>query len=119
MFAHVCACAVVVVNRQLSRALHLYFWSIWEQHVFSFIIVHTQTEFYEVLKRASVHLAVAVHYSSGTTTISFPCPEKGQNEMFSLQWKMVIDGFSSCVSPIIRLELLLCRGKRCRKEFVI
>ena len=42
----------------------------WEQHVFFLIIVHTQTKIYEVLKRASVHLAVVIHYSTGTTTNS-------------------------------------------------
>ena len=68
--AHVRACAVVVVDRRMSRALHLYFWSIWEQHVFFLIIVHSRMKIYEVLKRASVHLPVVVHYLTGTTTNS-------------------------------------------------
>ena len=58
-------CRQAIVERS-----SLYFWSIWEQHVFSFIIVHLQTKIYEVLKRASVHLAVVVHYSTDTTTNS-------------------------------------------------
>ena len=58
-------CRQAIVERS-----SLYFWSIWEQHVFSFIIVRLQTKIYEVLKRASVHLAVVVHYSTGTTTNS-------------------------------------------------
>ena len=60
-------CRQVIVERS-----SLYFWSIWEQHVFSFIIVHSQTKIYEVLKRASVHLPVFIHYSTGTTTILPP-----------------------------------------------
>ena len=58
-------CRQTIVERS-----SLYFWSIWEQHVFSFIIVHLQTKIYEVLKRASVHLPVFIHYSTGTTTNS-------------------------------------------------
>ena len=42
----------------------------WEQHVFFLIIAHIQMKIYEVLKRASVHLAVVIHYSTGTTTNS-------------------------------------------------
>ena len=68
--AHVRACAVLIVDRQLSRDLHLYFWSIWEHHILFLIIVHSRMKIYEVLKRASVHLPVVVHYSTGTTTNS-------------------------------------------------
>ena len=34
------------------------------------IIVHSRMKIYEVLKRASVHLPVVIHYSTGTTTNS-------------------------------------------------
>ena len=69
----VCACPRLRSSRCRQTNVEsssLYFWSIWEQHVFSFIIVHLQTKIYEVLKRASVHLAVVVHYWTGTTTNS-------------------------------------------------
>ena len=69
----VCACPRLRSSRcrqTIVESSSLYFWSIWEQHVFSFIIVHLQTKIYEVLKRASVHLAVVVHYWTATTTNS-------------------------------------------------
>ena len=69
----VCACPRLRSSRCRQTNVEsssLYFWSIWEQHVFSFIIVHLQTKIYEVLKRASVHLPVFIHYSTGTTTNS-------------------------------------------------
>ena len=69
----VCACPRLRSSRcrqTIVERSSLYFWSIWEQHVFSFIIVHLQTKIYEVLKRASVHLPVFIHYSTGTTTNS-------------------------------------------------
>ena len=69
----VCACPRLrssCCRQTIVESSSLYFWSIWEQHVFSFIIVHLQTKIYEVLKRASVHLAVVVHYWTGTTTNS-------------------------------------------------
>ena len=70
MSAHVRACAVVVVDRRLSRALHYIFGRYGSNTYFSLIIVHSRMKIYEVLKRASVHLPVVVHYSTGTTTNS-------------------------------------------------
>ena len=69
----VCACPRLRSSRcrqTIVESSSSYFWSIWEQHVFFLIIVHSRMKIYEVLKRASVHLPVVVHYSTGTTTIS-------------------------------------------------
>ena len=69
----VCACPRLRSTRcrqTIVESSSLYFWSMWEQHVFFFIIVHTQMKIYEVLKLASMHLAVVIHYSTGTTSNS-------------------------------------------------
>ena len=69
----VCACPRLRSSRcrqTIVESSSLYFWSIWEQHVFFLIIVHSRMKIYEVLKRASVHLPVVIHYSTGTTTSS-------------------------------------------------
>ena len=69
----VCACPRLRSSRcrqTIGESSSLYFWSIWEQHVFFLIIVHSRMKIYEVLKRASVHLPVVIHYSTGTTTNS-------------------------------------------------
>ena len=69
----VCACPRLRSSRCRQTNVEsssLYFWSMWEQHVFFLIIAHIQMKIYEVLKRASMHLAVVIHYSSGTTTNS-------------------------------------------------
>ena len=68
--AHVRACAVAVVDRRLSRALHYIFGRYGSNMYFFLIIAHFQMKIYEVLKRASVHRAVVIHYSTGTTTNS-------------------------------------------------
>ena len=71
----VCACPRLRSSRcrqTIVERSSLYFWSIWEQHVLFLIIVHSRMKIYEVLKRASVHLPVVVHYSTGTTTILPP-----------------------------------------------
>ena len=71
----VCACPRLRSSRCRQTNVEsssLYFWSIWEQHVLFLIIVHSRMKIYEVLKRASVHLPVVVHYSTGTTTILPP-----------------------------------------------
>ena len=95
------------------REIFIYFWSIWEQHVFSFIIVHLQTKIYEVLKRASVHLPVFIHYSTGTTTnsaslvlkrVRIRCARRCCCKVFS--GRRV---YLPLYSPIIRLELPPCR----------
>ena len=101
-------CRQTIVERS-----SLYFWSIWEQHVFSFIIVHLQTKIYEVLKRASVHLPVFIHYSTGTTTnsaslvlkrVRIRCARRCCCKVFS--GRRV---YLRLYSPIIRLELPPCR----------
>ena len=69
----VCACPRLRSSRcrqTIVESSSLYFWSVWEQHVLFLIIVHSRMKIYEVLKRASVHLPVVVHYSTGTTTNS-------------------------------------------------
>ena len=69
----VCACPRLRSSRcrqKIVESSSLYFWSIWEQHVFFLIIVHSRMKIYEVLKRASVHLPVVIHCSTGTTTNS-------------------------------------------------
>ena len=69
----VCACPRLRSSRcrqTIVERSSLYFWSRWEQHVLFLIIVHSRMKIYEVLKRASVHLPVVVHYSTGTTTNS-------------------------------------------------
>ena len=49
---------------------------------------------YEVLKRASVHRAVVIHYSTGTTTNSASLVLKRvRMRSYSLQWKTVIHLF--------------------------
>ena len=68
--AHVRACAVVVVDRRMSRALHYIFGRYGSNMYFFLIIAHFQMKIYEVLKRASMHRAVVIHYSTGTTTNS-------------------------------------------------
>ena len=68
----VCACPRLRSSRcrqTIVESSSLYFWSIWEQHVLFLIIVHLRMKF---VKRASVHLPVVVHYSTGTTTILPP-----------------------------------------------
>ena len=50
--AHVRACAVVVVDRRLSRALHHIFGRCGSNTYFFLIIAHIQMKMYEVLKRA-------------------------------------------------------------------
>ena len=110
-------CRQTIVERSL-----LYFWSIWEQHVFSFIIVHLQTKIYEVLKRASVHLPVFIHYSTGTTTNSASLVLKRVRiKMFytrNLAVKSSAEDVIRLHSPSIRLELPACRGKGCKKSLL-
>ena len=51
----VCACPRLRSSRCRQTNVEsssLYFWSIWEQHVFFLIIVHSRMKIYEVLKRA-------------------------------------------------------------------
>ena len=51
----VCACPRLRSSRcrqTIVESSSLYFWSIWEQHVFFLIIVHSRMKIYEVLKRA-------------------------------------------------------------------
>ena len=112
----ICACPRLRSSRCRQRIVErssLYFWSIWEQHVFSFIIVHLQTKIYEVLKRASVHLPVFIHYSTGTTTnsaslvlkrVRIRCARRCCCKVFS--GRRV---YLPLYSPIIRLELPPCR----------
>ena len=114
----VCACPRLRSSRCRQTNVEsssLYFWSIWEQHVFSFIIVHLQTKIYEVLKRASVHLPVFIHYSTGTTTnsaslvlkrVRIRCARRCCCKVFS--GRRV---YLRLYSPIIRLELPPCRGR--------
>ena len=110
-------CRQAIVERS-----SLYFWSIWEQHVFSFIIVHLQTKIYEVLKRASVHLPVVVHYWTGTTTNSTSLVlKKVRIKMFytrNLAVKSSAEDVTRLHSPSIRLELPACRGKGCKKSLL-
>ena len=110
-------CRQAIVERS-----SLYFWSIWEQHVFSFIIVHLQTKIYEVLKRASVHLPVVVHYWTGTTTNSTSLVlKKVRIKMFytrNLAVKSSAEDVIRLHSPSIRLELPACRGKGCKKSLL-
>ena len=77
----VCACPHLRSSRcrqTIGESFSLYFWSIWEQHVFFLIIVHSRMKIYEVLKRASVHLPVLAHYSTGITSLSM----KGMQRRF-------------------------------------
>ena len=121
----VCACPRLRSSRcrqTIIESSSLYFWSIWEQHVFSFIIVHLQTKIYEVLKRASVHLAVVVHYWTGTTTNSTSLVlKKVRIKMFytrNLAVKSSAEDVIRLHSPSIRLELPACRGKGCKKSLL-
>ena len=112
----VCACPRLRSSRcrqTIVESSSLYFWSIWEQHVFFLIIVHSRMKIYEVLKHASVHLPVVVHYSTGTTTISaslvlkrvrIRCARRCCCKVFS--GRRV---YLPLYSPIIRLELPPCR----------
>ena len=101
----------------------LYFWSMWEQHVFFFIIAHIQMKIYEVLKRASVHLAAVIHYSTGTTTnsaslvlkrVRIRCARRCCCKVFSGRHV-----YLPLYSPIIRLELPPRRWKGCREDFAV
>ena len=121
----VCACPRLRSSRcrqVIVESSSLYFWSIWEQHVFSFIIVHLQTKIYEVLKRASVHLPVVVHYWTGTTTNSTSLVlKKVRIKMFytrNLAVKSSAEDVIRLHSPSIRLELPACRGKGCKKSLL-
>ena len=121
----VCACPRLRSSRcrqTIVKSSSLYFWSIWEQHVFSFIIVYLQTKIYEVLKRASVHLAVVVHYWTGTTTNSTSLVlKKVRIKMFysrNLAVKSSAEDVIRLHSPSIRLELPACRGKGCKKSLL-
>ena len=121
----VCACPRLRSSRCRQTNVEsssLYFWSIWEQHVFSFIIVHLQTKIYEVLKRASVHLPVVVHYWTGTTTNSTSLVlKKVRIKMFytrNLAVKSSAEDVTRLHSPSIRLELPACRGKGCKKSLL-
>ena len=121
----VCACPRLRSSRCRQTNVEsssLYFWSIWEQHVFPFIIVHLQTKIYEVLKRASVHLAVVVHYWTGTTTNSTSLVlKKVTIKMFytrDLAVKSSAEDVVRLHSPSIRLELPACRGKGCKKSLL-
>ena len=121
----VCACPRLCSSRcrqTIVERSSLYFWSIWEQHVFSFIIVHLQTKIYEVLKRASVHLPVFIHYSTGTTTNSASLVLKRVRiKMFytrNLAVKSSAEDVIRLHSPSIRLELPACRGKGCKKSLL-
>ena len=112
----VCACPRWRSNRcrqTIGESSSLYFWSIWEQHVFFLIIVHSRMKIYEVLKRASVHLPVVIHYSTGTTTnsaslvlkrVRIRCARRCCCKVFS--GRRV---YLPLYSPIIRLELPPCR----------
>ena len=122
----VCACPRLRSSRcrqKIVESSSLYFWSIWEQHIFSFIIVHLQTKIYEVLKRASVHLPVFIHYSTGTTTnsaslvlkrVRIRCARRFCCKVFS--GRRV---YLPLYSPIIRLELPPCRWRGCKEDFVV
>ena len=124
-YPFLCACPRLRSSRcrqMIVESSSLYFWSIWEQHVFSFIIVHLQTKIYEVLKRASVHLAVVVHYWTGTTTNSTSLVlKKVRIKMFytrNLAVKSSAEEVIRLHSPSIRLELPACRGKGCKKSLL-
>ena len=106
-------CAVLVVDRRLSRALHYIFGRCGSNTYFFLIIAHFQMKIYEVLKRASVHLAVVIHYSTGTTTnsaslvlkrVEIRCARSCRCKVFS--GRRV---YLPLYSLIIRLELPPCR----------
>ena len=65
--AHVRACAVVVVDRRLSRDLHYIFGRYGSNTYFSLL---SSIHGWRSMKFWSVHLPVVVHYSTGTTTNS-------------------------------------------------
>ena len=92
-----CACPRLSSSRCRQTNVEsssLYFWSIWEQHVFFLIIVHSRMKIYEVLKHASMHLPVVVHYWPGTTTnYASLVLKRVRMRSYSLQWKTVIDLF--------------------------
>ena len=122
----VCACPRLRSSRCRQTNVEsssLYFWSIWEQHVFSFIIVHLQTKIYEVLKRASVHLPVFIHYSTGTTTNSASLVLKRVRiKMFytrNLAVKSSAEDVIRLHSPSIRLELPAYLRKGLQEEFAV
>ena len=112
----VCACPRLRSSRcrqTIVERSSLYFWSIWEQHVLFLIIVHSRMKIYEVLKRASVHLPVFIHYSTGTTTnsaslvlkrVRIRCARRCCCKVFSGRRVHL-----PLYSPIIRLELPPCR----------
>ena len=112
----VCACPRLRSSRcrqTIVESSSLYFWSIWEHHVFFLIIVHSRMKIYEVLKRASVHLPVVIHYSTGTTTnsaslvlkrVRIRCARRCCCKVFSGR-RVYLPPYS----PIIRLELPPCR----------
>ena len=112
--AHVRACAVVVVDRRMSRVLHYIFGRYGSNTYFFFLIIaHFQMKIYEVLKRASVHRAVVIHYLTGTTTnsaslvlkrVRIRCARRCCCKVFS--GRRV---YLRLYSPIIRLELPTCR----------
>ena len=108
-------CRRVIVERS-----SLYFWSIWEQHVFSFIIVHSQTKIYELLKRASVHLPVFIHYSTGTTTILPPLSWKGSEldvqEDVAVKSSVEDVYIFGCTHPLFDWNFLRVDEKVCREE---
>ena len=122
----VCACPRLRSSRcrqTIVERSSLYFWSIWEQHVFFLIIVHSRMKIYEVLKRASVHLPVFIHYSTGTTTnsaslvlkrVRIRCARRCCCKVFS--GRRV---YLPLYSPIIRLELPPCRWRGCKEDFAV
>ena len=72
--AHVRACAVLVVDRRSSRALHNIFgWRGSNTYFFLLSSIYR----WKSMKFWSVHLAVVIHYSTGTTTNSASLVLKG------------------------------------------
>ena len=75
------------------------------------------------LKRASVHLPVFIHYSTGTTTnsaslvlkrVRIRCARRCCCKVFS--GRRV---YLPLYSPIIRLELPPCRWRGCKEDFAV
>ena len=99
----VCACPRLRSSRcrqKIVESSSLYFWSIWEQHVFSFIIVHLQTKIYEVLKRGTTTNSASLVLKR----VRIRCARRFCCKVFS--GRRV---YLPLYSPIIRLELPPCR----------
>ena len=116
--AHVRACAVVVVDRRLSRVLHYIFGRYGSNTYFSLL---SSIHGWRSMKFWSVHLPVVIHYSTGTTTnsaslvlkrVRIRCARRCCCKVFSGR-RVYLPPYS----PIIPLELPPCRWKGCREVF--